>query len=136
MHALMVETLPGLSGGRFTEAFEKEFAVVPGYVVFAGDVEYFLLPEPPQYLFQCVEFRRLGKVCEIPGVENQVRLVDRGIDLIDSRLQGAVDVGIGGLVKADVAVADLNEGEVGGFGLALLGAKQLRTGHTSSERPR
>ena len=36
-----------------------------------------------------------------------------------NRLQGAVDVGVSRPVEADVTVADLNEGEVGGPGLVV-----------------
>ena len=58
-------------------------------------------------------------------MENQVRLLDGGVDLVDGKLHGTVDVSIRRSVEADVAVADLNESEVGGFGLALLSAQEL-----------
>ena len=38
MYALMVKALPGLAGSRFAEALEKQFAVVAGDIVFAGDI--------------------------------------------------------------------------------------------------
>jgi len=48
--------------------------------------------------------------------------VDGGVDLIDGHSQGAVDVGIRRPIEAYVAVADLNESEVGGFGLDTFSA--------------
>jgi hypothetical protein len=106
-----------------TEALEKEFAVVAGYVMFAGDTEHFFLPEAFEDLAECVEFAGFRKVGQVAGVENQIGLVDGGIDLVDGQLQGTVDVRISGLVKADVAVADLNESEISDFGLAFLRAE-------------
>ena len=135
MYALMVKALPGLAGGRFAEALEKQFAVVAGDVVFAGDIEHFLLTKALEDLVQRVKFGGLGKVGEVAGVENQVRLLDGGVDLVDGHLQGTVDVSIRRLVEADVAVADLNESEVGGFGLAFLSAEELRAGYAAGERP-
>jgi hypothetical protein len=135
MHALVVEALPGLAAGGFAEAFEIQFAVVAGDVVFAGDIEHFLLTKAFEDLVEGVEFGGLGKVGEVAGVENQVRLADGGVDLVDGHLQGTVDVGVGRLVEADVAVADLNESEVGGFGLVFGSAEQLRTGYAAGERP-
>src|SRR5262249_31793211 len=61
MNALVVEALPGLSGGRFAEALEIEFAVVAGDIVFAGDVEHILLPKAPEDLIERFEFGGLRK---------------------------------------------------------------------------
>ena len=83
MHALMVETLPGLAGGRFAEALEKQFAVVAGDVVFAGDIEHRFLIKALEDLLQRVKFGGLGKVSEVSCVENEVRRLDGSIDLVD-----------------------------------------------------
>ena len=133
MHALVVKALPGLAGGGLAETLEIQFPVVAGDVVFAGDIEHFLLTKALENLVQGVEFGGLGKVGEVAGVENQFRLLDGRVDLIDCHLQRAVDISVSRLVEADVAVADLNESEVGGFGLAFLCAEKLRTGYTAGE---
>jgi hypothetical protein len=119
----MVKALPSLATGRHSETLEILFAIVAGEVVFTGDIEYFLLAKALEDLVQCVKLGGFRKVSEIARVENQVGLVNRRVDLVDSELQGTVDVGIRRLVKADVAIADLNEVEVGGFGLIILCAK-------------
>ena len=120
MHALVVKALPGLAAGGFAETLEIQFAVVAGDIVFAGDIEHFLLTKAFEDLVQGVEFSDLGKVGEVAGVENQVRLLNGGVDLVDGHLQRTVDVSICRLVEADVAVANLNDSEVGGLGFAFL----------------
>ena len=135
MYALVVKALPGLAGGKSAETIEVQFAVVAGDIVFAGDIEHFFLTKSLEDLVQGVEFGGFGKVGEVARVENQVRLMDGGVDLVDGHLQGTVDVSIRRLVEADVAVADLNESEVGGFDLAFLSAEELRAGYAAGERP-
>jgi len=68
-------------------------------------------------------------------VENQVRLMDGGINLIDRQSKSAVDVGIRRSVKPDMAIADLNESEVGGFSRVRLSAEDSRTRYSAGERP-
>ena len=135
MYALMVKALPSFAGSRFAEALEKQFAVVAGDVVFAGDIEHFFLTKALENLVQRVKFGGLGKVSEVARVENKIRLLDGGVDLVDGHLQGTVDVSIRRLIEADVAVTDLNESEVGRFGLAFLSAEELRAGYAAGERP-
>ena len=135
MHALVVKALPGFAGGRFAEALEKQFAVIASDIVFAWDIEHFLLAKTPEDLVQGIKLGGSRKMGEVASVKNQVRLVDGGVDLIDGQLQGAVDVGIRRLIKPYVAVADLDESEVDGFGLVCLGAEQARTGYAAGERP-
>src|SRR5580658_3177354 len=135
VYALVVEALPGLAAGRFAEAIEKQFAVVTSDVVFAGDIEHFLLTKAFKDLVESVEFGGLGKVGQVAGVENQVRLTDSRVDLVHGHLQGTVDVAVSRLVEADLTVADLNEGEVGGFGLVVGSAEELRARYAPGERP-
>jgi hypothetical protein len=135
MDALVVKTLPHLAAGRFAEAFQIPPAIVARDVVFARDVEYLLSAETFQDLVQGIELRGLCRVGEVPGMKNQIRLVERLIDLADRQPEGAADVGIRRPVEADVAIADLNESEIGSFRLIFLRAEQMRTGHASSERP-
>src|SRR6476469_9875741 len=134
MRALMVKALPGLAAGTLAKALEKHFAIVASDIVFAGDVEHFLLAKALKDLVQCVKFGGFGKVREVTCVENKIRLLDGRVDLVDSQLQGAVDVSIRRLVEADVAVADLNERKIG-FVLAVRRTEELRAGHSFCERP-
>jgi hypothetical protein len=113
--ALVVKTLPRFARGSLAEALKVHLASVGSGVVFAGDIEHLLLAQPFEDLIQGVEFGSLGLVGEVAGVENQLRLVDRRVDLADSDLQGAVYVGNSRPIEADVAVADLDESEVGGL---------------------
>jgi hypothetical protein len=72
---------------------------------------------------------------EVASVKNQIWLVDGGIDLVNGQLQGSVDISIRRPVEPDVAVADLNEGEIGSFAVAFLSAEALRTGYATGKRP-
>jgi hypothetical protein len=73
---------------------EKLFAVVASDIVFARDVEHFFLAKAHEDLAQGVKLSGSRKMGEVSSVENQVRLMDGGIDLIDRQLQSAVDIGI------------------------------------------
>ena len=53
-------------------------------------------------------------------MNDEVGLLRQGVDLVDGGLQGGGDIGIGGLVEAHVAVADLNEVEFPLRGLPVL----------------
>src|ERR1700680_3196089 len=68
-----------------------------------------------QCLVKRVEFTRLRELTQIAGVNDEIRLVGERVDFIDRRLQSRGDVRICGLVKTDVAVANLDKAEVGAF---------------------
>ena len=70
---------------------------------------------------------------DVAGVEEEVGRGGQGVDLVDGELQGAGYVLVGGLVEADVAVADLDEAEEAAFasGAVMRGgpaAKSLEVG--------
>ena len=56
---------------RFAEAIEKQFAIVAGNIVFAGDIEHFFLTKALEDLVQRVKFGGPGKVSEVARVENR-----------------------------------------------------------------
>src|ERR1700730_80359 len=68
-----------------------------------------------QYLVKRIEFTRLRELTQITRVNDEIRCVGHGIDLVDCRLQSSGDVGIGWLVKTDVAVADLDKAKIRAF---------------------
>src|SRR6202158_3512468 len=68
-----------------------------------------------QCLVQRIEFARLRELAQIAGVNDEIRFVEHGIDLVDCRLQSGGDVRIRWLVETDVTVADLDKAEVPTF---------------------
>ena len=56
-----------------------------------------------------VEFVRLGEMGDVAGMDHKGRLHRQRLDLADGFLERAERVGIGRLVEADMAVADLQE---------------------------
>src|SRR2546421_5615517 len=65
-----------------------------------------------QYLVQRIELTWLRKLTQIAGMNDEIRFVGYGIDLVDRRLQSSGDVRICWLVKTNVIVADLHKAEV------------------------
>src|SRR5262249_17904314 len=61
-------------------------------------------------------------MADVAGVDHEGRLLGQRIDLADGLFQRAERVGIGGLVEADMAVADLQEGET-------MAVRSLRLAH-------
>src|SRR5260370_15534292 len=70
---------------------------------------------PFQCLVKRIEFTRLRELTQITGVNDEIRRVRHRVDFVDCRLQSSGNVRVGRLVKADVAVADLNKAEVPTF---------------------
>src|ERR1700675_503681 len=68
-----------------------------------------------QCLIKRIEFTRLRELTQNAGVNDEIRFVGHGIDLVDCRLQSGGDVRIRWLVETDVAVADLDKAEVPSF---------------------
>ena len=54
------------------------------------------------------------QMCDVAGVDHEGRLPRQRFDLADRLLERGDRVRVGGLVEADMAVADLQEGEAGG----------------------
>ena len=111
VHAFVVEAVPAISLRAFAVALEIQLSVVDGGVVFAGHVED--LAARSENLIERVELRGLGGMRQVAGVDQEIRSCGSGIDLAQCSLERGSDVGVRWLVEADVAVADLDEGEVG-----------------------
>ena len=73
---------------------------------------------------------------EVTGVNDEFGLLFKLIDSVDGCLERSVDIGIGRLIEADVAVADLNEGEVAARSFFVLSqTKYGRSWDSCSHRP-
>ena len=72
---------------------------------------------------------------DVAGVDHERRLDRHRLDLVDGFLQRAERVGIGRLVEADMAVADLQEGHAGGLGGLRRTDQSQRTGHAARNGP-
>jgi hypothetical protein len=59
-------------------------------------------------IVELVRFRQMG---DVAGVDHKGGLSRHRLDLGDCLAQRAERVGVGGLVEADMAIADLEEGE-------------------------
>ena len=60
-----------------------------------------------------IELGRLRQMRDVAGVDHEGRLHRHRLDPIDGLFQRADRVGIGRLIEADMAVADLQEGQAG-----------------------
>src|SRR4029077_12668846 len=113
VHAVVVETVPALSLGSFTVAVEIGLAeALVDDVVLARnvvDIELGLTDD----LISVVEFVRLGQMGDIARVDHEGRacLHYQLLDLANGFAQRAERVRVGRFVEADMAVADLQEGE-------------------------
>ena len=131
MHPALVEAVPAaglLLGGK---PLEELLAVVADHVVLAGDVMDVLL-DRLQDLGGGIELGRLREMRDVAGVEHHCRLFRQFGDAVERRLQGGVRIGVGLLVEADMAVADLDEGEPVHWrpeGLAKAEAARHAAGH-------
>ena len=112
MDPFVVEALPAPPHGALTETLHVLLAVVSQQVVLSGDEEHLLLAHSFQELVQGVELTGLRQMRKIPGMQDEFGLMFQRVDLIRRGLESRVDVGIGWLVKPDVAVADLDKSEV------------------------
>src|SRR6202040_130619 len=101
---------------------QKLLAVVAEHVMLARHKVDLFRGRSSQYLVERIEFTWLRKLTQIAGVNNEIRRVGHGIDLVDRRLQGSGDIRIRRLVKTDVTVADLNKAEVRAFAGILAAA--------------
>src|SRR6266446_2612291 len=72
---------------------------------------------------------------DVAGVNRERRLRQHRIDLGDRLLEGAKRVGIGRLVEADMAVADLQERHAGGLGRLRGTDQSQRTGYAARNGP-
>ena len=113
VHASLVEAVPssGLRAAR--EALEEGPAVIHEHVVLAGHVVR-VEPGAAHQPFRGVELRRAREVADIAGVDQQLRRAAMLAQQADRLLQRRGRIGVRAVGKADMAVADLHEGEIAG----------------------
>src|SRR5580704_6606411 len=111
VHARRVEAVPAFAVGVLTVAFEISLAVVGvGDVVLAGQEEYLLVGGFDDVI-GVVPLLLLGEVADIAGMDEKGGLRRHRLDLRDCLGERGAWVRVWRLVKADMAVADLNKSE-------------------------
>ena len=85
--------------------------------------------------FGIVEFGDLRQMGDVAGVNHEGRLLRHRYDLVDAFFKGAECVGIGRLVEADMAVADLQEGHPGRLGGLRRSDNAERARHAAGNGP-
>ena len=111
MHAFVIEAVPAGAHGPFAVALEIQLAIVGRGVVLAGDVVDIADARALIICMAVSNSDRLGRLSNVARVQHKVRRPGHGVDLVYGELQGSGHILVGGLVEADVAVADLNEAE-------------------------
>src|SRR5579863_3021851 len=111
VNAFVIEARPAAAARVFAEALEIKLAIVRGRVMLAGHVEQ--LTPRAEKLAERVELLWFGGVGEVAGVDEEIGLCWARVDFAERGPERRGDVGIGGFAEADVAVADLDEAEVG-----------------------
>jgi len=66
-------------------------------------------------LVYVVEFLGLGKIVDVAGVQEELGLFGKSVDLVHDSFQGTDYVGIGRLIESHVAVADLYKAKLSHF---------------------
>ena len=134
MHAVGVEAVPAVTLGGPAVTFLIDFAIGIDEVVFAGHVMH-VEPRLRNDVIGVVEFLFLRQVGDVAGVDHEGRLLRQGVDLFDRLFQRAERVGIGRLVKPDVAVADLQERQSARVGRLCLAHDAERVRHAARDCP-
>ena len=113
VNALLIEAEPAAAARTFSEPFQILRAIVAQDVVLARHIEDLFGFAVLEHLLQVVEFLGFRKLRQIAGVNDEIRRHGQRIDARDGFAKRGADVGVRRLVKADVAVADLDEVERG-----------------------
>lgn len=129
VYSMMVETVPAMAFGTFSEALKVQLAVVASNIMFARDIEDLLYFHTLKQLVKSVKFIGAGKMGEIARVQNKIRLFGQGIDAGNCFLERGGDVGVDTfLVEADVRIADLHEAKAAFHGIRCAGAGREQGG--------
>ena len=114
MHTLDVVAVPAGTLGLLPipVAVELPDALVD-HIVLAWHIVH-LEPGGTDDLIGVIELRRFRQVADIARVDHEGRLFRHRLDEVDGFFERAKRVGVGRLVKTDVAVADLQEGQAAG----------------------
>src|SRR5579863_8682322 len=118
VNSFVLETPPASPHAPCAETLEIPLAVIAQQIVLAGDVEHLLLTQSSKELIERIELIGLRQMRKVPGMQDEIRLPAECVDLVHGGLEGCIHIGIGGLVEADVAVADLYKSEI--FRMRLL----------------
>src|SRR6185437_11317884 len=86
-------------------------------------------------LIGVVEFRRLGQMRDVAGMDHESGLYRNRLDLADRLFQRALGVRVGRLVEAHMAVSDLQEREARRFGCRGFVNKPERMRHPAGNGP-
>src|SRR5262249_3013129 len=113
VHAVLVEAVPAGALRVLAVTLAVELDLLVDDVVFARHVMHGEARGADD-LVGVVELLRLRQMRDVAGVDHEGGPDRQRLHLGHRLFQGAVDVGIGGLVEAHVAVADLQEGEAAG----------------------
>ena len=127
VHAAMVEAVPAGPHRSLAEAVEEGLAAVRvEHVVLARNEEN-RAAELLQHLLGVVELVIARELRDVAGVDDEVRLLRQRLDLGDSLPKSRAGIGIGRLVEADMAVAQLDEGERrGGCAMERRGKRRIK----------
>ena len=118
MDAAVIEAVPAVAAGALAIAFEIELGIVGEDIVLAGHVERAADLGPADDLIAGVELLGFGEMRDVAGVQEQGGALGQGVYFSDGSFERGGDVLIRRLVEADVAVAELDESEVGRCGPA------------------
>ena len=84
-------------------------------------------------LLRVIEFVGLRRVADVAGMDDEGGLAGHRRDLVDRRVERCARVRIGGLLEADVAVGNLDEGKAALRRFRR--ADQARRRHAAGDRP-
>src|SRR5690242_2879647 len=111
MHAAMVEAVPAGTLAALAEAAKERLAAVRVEHVMLARHEEHRQPKLFQHLLGVIELLIAGELRDVAGVNDEIGPVRQRLHLGDGFAEGSTSVGIGWLVEADVAVADLRKRE-------------------------
>ena len=80
-------------------------------IVFAWNIKGLTNPCGLDELLSRIEFRWLGRMSNVACVEQKLGRSLQGVDLVERDLQRCSHILVGGFIKPNMAVADLNEAE-------------------------
>jgi hypothetical protein len=109
VHAGVIEAVVALVVRGLAESIEVFGLGCIGGVMLARNRMQLRGPQLAEQLLGRVEFRGLGQMRDVAGVNDQRRLRRHAVDVVDCLGQRAIDVRIRFLVEADMRVADLHE---------------------------
>src|SRR5579872_4234360 len=111
MDSLVIKAIPTVTLGFFAVALKKILRVGQ-HIMLPGHVENLIRPGALEHLVNRVKFRGLRQMAEVARVDDEIRRLRHGIDPCHRLLEGGRDILVGFPVEPDMAVADLDKGEI------------------------